>query len=332
MLRPRRRPMLRLAAPAGRCLPGVRAVELGLPVPEQARVLLVFVVSPEVLERLGVVDLRLGRPGGRDLRAVEAMARPHRGGSGTAGARGRQDLGGPGARPGTGRGRSLSCAVTQGVHPGAGRRGEQSDRGGRGAEEASSRCGRIRRERRTRLAATPLARAGLARAGLAGAGLPGAGLPGAGHPPGVHLQGSAAAAGEGLPGRRGAGRTRPTGPAPAGNRAAGRSREPGAPRGDGGHSGAAGRSPGGTPGRSASVPGTTTHRRAARRSPARRVPWGRELRVGVVVAKLAVVHALEPRISRARAGGPLSRDPPGRGWSWRTSSRARSFRRGLSYH
>ena len=124
--------------PAGRCLPGVRAVELGLPVPEQARVLLVLVVPPEVLERLEVVGLRLGRPGGRDLRAVEAVARPHRGGSRTTGARGGQDLGRRGGRTRTSRGNSGGNSVAQDVHPGTGGRGEHSDRGDRtrGAEEA----------------------------------------------------------------------------------------------------------------------------------------------------------------------------------------------------
>ena len=84
--------------PLGRGLLGVRALELGFPVPEQAGVLLVLVITPEVLERVEVADRGLDRPGGGDLRAVEAMARPHRRGARTARARRGQDL--AGLRPG----------------------------------------------------------------------------------------------------------------------------------------------------------------------------------------------------------------------------------------
>src|SRR5580704_8296541 len=173
-------PVIAAAAAAGapfgcgllgrRRLPGVRAVELGVPVAEQARVLLVLVIPPEVLERAGVVDLGLGRPGGRDLRAVEAVARPHRGGARTARARSGQDLADRGVRmePRIG-GSGWKRAVSQGVHPGAVGRGEQPDLAGRGAEEASGLGARTRRERRTRLTARS--------------------RPGTAHPPGAALRG-----------------------------------------------------------------------------------------------------------------------------------------------
>ena len=92
-------------------------------VPEQARVLLVLVVPPEVLERLEVVGLRLGGPGGRDLRAVEAVARPHRGGSRTAGARSGQDLGRRGGRTRTGSGSCGGNCRRAGRPPGCRRAG-----------------------------------------------------------------------------------------------------------------------------------------------------------------------------------------------------------------
>ena len=47
--------------PLGRGLLGVRALELGFPVPEQAGVFLVRVVPPEVLERVEVVGRGLNR-------------------------------------------------------------------------------------------------------------------------------------------------------------------------------------------------------------------------------------------------------------------------------
>ena len=245
------------------------------------------------------------------------MARPHRGGSRTAGARGRQDLGGRGARTraGTGRGSSRGHAVAQGVHPSAGRRGEQADRGYRGAEEAGSLGNRTRRERRTRLAAAPLTRAGLAeaglgraglaeaglgRAGLAGAGLGRAGLPGAGRPPGAHLGALGCLRGGASP-------------------VAARLAVPGRPIRRLRESGllAVGGSPGLHPAvgaarvlraealgeRRGTAPQFLVPRLIVKRLDIARLTGCNGVHgVGVVVAKLTVVHALEPRISRARAG------------------------------
>ena len=74
--------------PLGRGQLGVRALELGFPVAEQAGVFLVRVVAPEVLVGVEVVVGRgLGRPGRGDLRAVQAVARAHRADAGAAGAR-----------------------------------------------------------------------------------------------------------------------------------------------------------------------------------------------------------------------------------------------------
>src|SRR5260370_11082270 len=164
-------------APAGRLRPGVRVVELGVPVSEQAGVLVVLVVAPEILERFEVVGLGLDRPGGRDLRAVETMARPHRG-SGTARARGGRELAGPGAGhrawvdPGAGTGAGLPgsrerAAVPQRIYPGAGGWREHADLSRRGAGQTRSLGGGILRERRTQLAGGP--------------------RPGAAHPPASQL-------------------------------------------------------------------------------------------------------------------------------------------------
>ena len=292
--------------PLGRGLLGVRALELGFPVAEQAGVFLVRVVPPEVLERVEVsstagwagqeeVISGPSRPWpGRTVAGARAARarrlRELRGAGSSAGPsgglRGGQDLGRrrrP-ARAGRGSGRA-GGGVPQGVHPGAVGRGEQADR--------RAGAGSRRPER-------PDPAGGARRSSADPAG-------------------SAGSAGPSRPG--GAGRSREPGPAPADSRTAGRTRDLTAPPGAGGRcrDPAGRRASGGTRGRCAAAPDTRIRRRAARRSRTRPPPARRS--------------AARRRSCRPAAGRPIAtgarRPGPGRPGPGRPGP---VVRRGLPYH
>ena len=281
LLRPRRRPVWRLVAAA--CLAAARWNSASRS-PNRP----VYSSSASSRQKSSY-DSRsplvgLGRPGTSGRRAVQAVAGPHVGGPGAGAARGRRRRGGlnrPSRRGrdiGSNGSRRERAAVPQGVHPGTAGRGEQADRGHRGTEEAA---GPGRRTGRSRRPGRALRGLGTASGRAAGVQLRMLG-PVRAIPAGLAVAGGAVGGLRIAAGRRAEGGTGGIHPAlGAADRAAGHGRVLRVRRG------AAAQFP---------VPGLVVERVGGRIRLA--VGARRGEAPGVVVAQLAVGHALQPRVRR----------------------------------